>query len=99
MVTDDNRETNLVTMVAVKANSVKRHLIVNAYHMLSNVEREKLVIDLYYNQRKNVRQIAQEARISFRDISAIIKKQEAAEVNHSGSGNGNENGIVDKQKS
>jgi DNA-directed RNA polymerase specialized sigma subunit len=46
--------------------------------MLSNVEKEKLVIDLYYNQRKNVRQIAQEARISFRDISAIIKKKEAA---------------------
>ena len=27
MVTDDNRETNLVAMVAVKANSAKRHLI------------------------------------------------------------------------
>ena len=27
MVTDDNRETNLVAMVAVKANSVKRHLM------------------------------------------------------------------------
>jgi DNA-directed RNA polymerase specialized sigma subunit len=38
--------------------------------MLINVEKEKLVIDLYYNQRKNVRQIAQEARISFRDIGA-----------------------------
>ena len=55
--------------------------------MLSNVEKEKLVIDLYYNQRKNVRQIAQEARISFRDIAAIIKK-----VNDVGSGSGN--GIV-----
>ena len=61
------------------------------------IEKEKLVIDLYYNQRKNVRQIAQEARISFRDISAIIKKKEAAEVNH-GSGSGNQNGIVDKQQ-
>jgi hypothetical protein len=29
-------------------------------HMLS-IEKEKLVIDLYYNQRKNVHQIAQEA--------------------------------------
>jgi hypothetical protein len=67
-------------------------------HMLS-IEKEKLVIDLYYNQRKNVRQIAQEARISFRDIAAILKKKEAAEVNDVGSGNGNENGIVDKQKS
>ena len=40
------------------------------YHMLGNVEKEKLVIDLYYNQRKNVRQIAQEARMSFRDIAS-----------------------------
>jgi DNA-directed RNA polymerase specialized sigma subunit len=61
--------------------------------MLSNVEKEKLVIDLYYNQRKNVRQIAQEARISFRDIAAILKKKEAA-VND-GSGDGNEIVIVD----
>ena len=35
---------------------------------------------MYYNQRKNVRQIAQEARISFRDIAAILKKKEAASV-------------------
>jgi hypothetical protein len=65
--------------------------------MLSNIEREKLVIDLYYNQRKNVRQIAQEARISFRDIAAIIKKKEAA-VNDVGNGNGNEKGQVDNQQ-
>ena len=57
--------------------------------MLNNVEKEKLVIDLYYNQHKNVRQIAQEARISFRDIAAILKKKEAAAVNGDGSGNGN----------
>jgi predicted DNA-binding protein YlxM (UPF0122 family) len=57
-------------------------------HILSNLEKEKLVIDLYYNQRKNVRQIAQEARISFRDISAIIKKKEAAVNDSSGTGNG-----------
>jgi hypothetical protein len=62
--------------------------------MLS-IEKEKLVIDLYYNQWKNVRQIAQEARISFRDISAIIKKKEAAAVNdRDGNGSGNQNGIV-----
>ena len=57
--------------------------------MISNVEKEKLVIDLYYNQRKNVRQIAQEARISFRDMSAIIKKKEAAAVNDDSSENRN----------
>src|SRR6187399_2041115 len=56
------------------------------YHMLGNVEKEKLVIDLYYNQRKNVRQIAQEARISFRDIAAILKKKEEAAINGSGNG-------------
>jgi hypothetical protein len=56
--------------------------------MLSNIEKEKLVTDLYYNQRKNVRQIAQEARISFRDITAILKKKEAAEVNAVGNGSG-----------
>ena len=62
--------------------------------MISNVEKEKLVIDLYDNQRKNdVRQIAQEARISFRDISAIIKKKEAAAVNDDSSGNGNGIGV------
>jgi hypothetical protein len=89
MVTDGNRETNMVAMVAVKANSVSIYLTVIVYHMLSNVEKEKLVIDLYYNQRKNVRQIAQEARISFRDIADILKKKEAAAVNGDGSGNGN----------
>src|SRR6185437_10852981 len=62
-------------------------------HVLS-IEKEKLVIDLYYNQRKNVRQIAQEARISFRDISAIIKKKEAAVNDGDGNGSGNQNGIV-----
>jgi hypothetical protein len=56
--------------------------------MLNNVEKEKLVIDLCYNQRKNVRQIAQEARMSFRDISAIIKK---AVVNDDGAINGMDN--------
>jgi ribosomal protein S8 len=55
--------------------------------MLSNVEKEKIVIDLSYNQHKNVRQIAQEARMSFRDIAVILKKKEAAAVND-GSGNG-----------
>jgi hypothetical protein len=44
---------------------------------------------LYYNQQKNVRQIAQEARLSFRNIAAVLKKKEAAAVNdRSGSGNG-----------
>jgi hypothetical protein len=60
-------------------------------HMLS-IEKEKLVIDLYYNQRNNVRQIAQEARISFRDIATILKK-----VDDDG-GNGNEIGVDNQQQ-
>src|SRR5689334_23017483 len=64
-------------------------MTVIVYHMLNNVEKEKLVIDLYYNQRKNVRQIAQEARISFRDIGAILKKKEAAVNRGNVDGNGN----------
>ncbi|MBV9668497.1 MAG: hypothetical protein JO327_10250 [Nitrososphaeraceae archaeon] len=75
MVTVDNRETNIVAMVSVKANSVKIPLDNQRISMLINVEKEKLVVDLYYNQQKNVRQIAQEARMSFRDIAAILKKK------------------------
>ena len=74
--------------MAVKANSIKLPFDSQCISMLINVEKENLVIDLYYNQRRNVRQIAQEARVSFRDISAIIKKKEAAEFNDVGSGNG-----------
>ncbi|HEY6884944.1 MAG TPA: hypothetical protein VI278_13005 [Nitrososphaeraceae archaeon] len=47
---------------------------------------------------ENVRQIAQEARISFRNIAAILKKKEAA-VNDDGDGSrsGNEIAVVDNQ--
>jgi hypothetical protein len=37
-------------------------------------ERERAVLDLYHNQRKTVREIAKEARMSFRDIGAILNK-------------------------
>jgi hypothetical protein len=41
---------------------------------MTRQERERAVLDLYYNQRKSVREIAKEARISFRDIGAILNK-------------------------
>jgi hypothetical protein len=41
---------------------------------MTRQERERVVLDLYYNQRKSVREIAKEARISFRDIGAILNK-------------------------
>jgi DNA-directed RNA polymerase specialized sigma subunit len=37
-------------------------------------ERERLVLDLYYNENKNTRQIAKEVRMNFGDIDAIINK-------------------------
>lgn len=44
--------------------------------MLDNCysEREKLVIDLYINQNKSIREIAKTAKMSFRDIGFILKK-------------------------
>jgi ribosome recycling factor len=41
--------------------------------VLTREEREKLVLDLY-NEGKNTREIAEEARMSFRDIGAILNK-------------------------
>ena len=40
-------------------------------------ERKKRIIDLYFNQHKTYAEIAQIERISPRDISAIIKEEEA----------------------
>jgi cytidylate kinase len=65
----------MVTMVTNKAKMVTVNS--NSKPMLSNAEREKLVLDLY-NQGKNVRQIAQEARMSFRDINTALKKAAAS---------------------
>jgi transposase len=40
-------------------------------------ERKRRVIDLYYNQGKTMREIAKIERMSIRDISAILKEEEA----------------------
>jgi hypothetical protein len=42
--------------------------------ILTRAERERLVLDLYYNQGKTIRVIAKEVRMSFRDIGAILNK-------------------------
>jgi hypothetical protein len=41
--------------------------------LLGRQERERLVLDLY-NQGKTIREIAKEARMSFRDIGVILNK-------------------------
>jgi transposase len=43
--------------------------------VLTRQERERLVLDLY-NQGKNTSEIAEEARMSFSAIGAILKKSE-----------------------
>jgi transposase len=40
---------------------------------MTRQDRQKLVLDLY-NQGKNIREIAKEARMSFRDIGIILNK-------------------------
>ena len=45
-------------------------------------ERKNPVIDLYYNQGKTTRKIAEIERMSIRDISAIIKEEEARRAKH-----------------
>jgi DNA-directed RNA polymerase specialized sigma subunit len=40
--------------------------------ILTRQERERLVIDLYYNQGKTYRKISKEARISLRDVEELF---------------------------
>jgi DNA-directed RNA polymerase specialized sigma subunit len=42
---------------------------------ITRQERERVVLDLYYNQRKTIRDIAKEARMSFRDIGSILNSR------------------------
>src|SRR5919199_6927393 len=42
--------------------------------ILTRQERERLVLDLYYNQGKTYREISKEVRISPRDIGIILNK-------------------------
>jgi transcriptional regulator len=41
---------------------------------MTKQERERVVLELYHNQGKTVREIAKEARMSFRDIGSILNK-------------------------
>ena len=43
---------------------------------MSREEKEKLVIDLYFNQCKTFRHIAESLRMSFTPISQIVKKHQ-----------------------
>ena len=50
--------------------------------MVITEEKKKWVTDLYYNQGKTTREIAEIARMSIRDISAILKEEESSRAKH-----------------
>src|SRR5919202_3555807 len=52
--------------------------------VLSKKEREERVLDLHFNRNKNYRQIAQEMKMSLRDIGEIVNraKQEKERQDH-----------------
>jgi predicted transcriptional regulator len=60
------------------ADLIKNHSLVLKINpmFLSKEEKEKRVIDLYYNQGKTFRDIAKELRMSPNAITAILKKEE-----------------------
>jgi hypothetical protein len=53
------------------------HLESRAKITYDDQRRKKRVIDLYYNHGKTMREIAKIERMSIRDISAVLKEEEA----------------------
>src|SRR5919107_4018210 len=64
--------------------------------ILTRQERERLVLDLYYNQGKTYREISKEARISPRDIGVILSK--AVEEKTGTKGQQNDNDVEKNQE-
>ena len=68
--------------------------------ILTRQERERLVLDLYYNQGKTYREISKEARISPRDIGVIVNKAVEEKTNgEEGIKQNNNNGGKKNQQS
>ena len=85
MKTDDSRDNEVIAMITKlisndNNNSFKLLLyyisLEDTKHMtiLTRQERERLVLELYYNQGKTYREISKVARISPRDIGVILNK-------------------------
>jgi hypothetical protein len=60
-------------------------------YMVTRQEREQVVLELY-NQGKTIRDIAKEVRMSFRDIGAILRKEDNKVP--STDGNRNQSGLI-----
>jgi transposase len=66
---------------------------------MTRQERERLVVDLY-NQGKTIREIAKEARMSFRDIGVILNKviEKQAEEQGIKQNNNNSGGKIQEEE-
>jgi septal ring factor EnvC (AmiA/AmiB activator) len=100
--TDDirgNKVVAMITKLVTSGNSFK--LLFGLIDIeqkrkmsMTRQERVRAVLDLYHNQRKTIRDIAQEARMSFRDIGTVLNKaDERREQN-----NNNNNDIWNKKR-
>src|SRR4026208_227935 len=80
-----NKVTAMVTKLVTNGNSFKPPFCLidieqkRKMSTTTRQERERAVIDLYHNQGKTTREIAKEARMSFRDIGAILNKADEAQ--------------------
>jgi hypothetical protein len=68
LVSNDNNNSFKLPLYYIFLEDIKYMAI------LTRKERERLVLDLYYNQGKTYREISKEARISPRDIGVILYK-------------------------
>jgi DNA-directed RNA polymerase specialized sigma subunit len=83
--TDDNRGNEAIAMITkLVSNDNNNSFKLPLYYIfledtkymtiLTRQERERLVLDLYYNQGKTYREISKEARISSHDIEVVLNK-------------------------
>jgi hypothetical protein len=69
LISNDNRWKQLYACIILYISEDTNYMTI-----LTRQERERLVLELYYNQGKTYREISKEARISPRDIGVILNK-------------------------
>jgi transposase len=90
MISHDNNNSFKLLLYYIFLEDTKHMTI------LTRQEKERLVLELYYNQGKTYREIAKEARISPRDIGVILNK--AVEEKKTEGSKGEEQDNIDSEK-
>jgi DNA-directed RNA polymerase specialized sigma subunit len=73
--TADNRGNETIAMITkLVSNDNNNSFKLLLYYILTRQEKERLVLELYYSQGKTYHEISKVARISPRDIGAILNK-------------------------